>query len=89
MDRWNPGLHGRSGGVLANLDAGHLCRHDDDLDFSSAGERQIINHLWYAPLNPEFVLRSVIFFVRAFPRSVAAFDKLLNALILPGAILKK
>jgi hypothetical protein len=34
-----------SGGVLANLGAGHPCRHDEDLHFhDSVGDRQIVNH---------------------------------------------
>jgi hypothetical protein len=34
-----------SGGILASLDAGHPCRHDEDPAFSfSVGERKIIIH---------------------------------------------
>jgi hypothetical protein len=34
-----------SGGILANLEAGHPCRHDEDLAFSySVGERKIMKH---------------------------------------------
>jgi hypothetical protein len=34
MERWNPGDMDVSGGVLSNLDAGHPCRLDEDLDFN-------------------------------------------------------
>jgi hypothetical protein len=34
-----------SGGILASLDAGHPCRHDEDPAFSfSVGERKIMIH---------------------------------------------
>jgi hypothetical protein len=34
-----------SGGILANLDAGYPCRHDEDLRFyASLGERKLMNH---------------------------------------------
>ena len=33
-----------SGRILANLDAGYPCRHDEDLYFRSVDERKIMNH---------------------------------------------
>jgi hypothetical protein len=43
-----------SGGIIANLDAGHPYRHGDDLHFHVAGERKIMNHFGVcSTLNPE------------------------------------
>jgi hypothetical protein len=33
-----------SGGILANLDAGNPCRHDEIRLFMFVGERKIMNH---------------------------------------------
>jgi hypothetical protein len=44
---WNAGIQAYmdvSGGILANLDAGNPCRHDEISIFSSVGERKIMNH---------------------------------------------
>jgi len=43
-----------SGSILASLDAGHPCRHDENLYFSFfVAERKIRNHLWQI-VNPGF-----------------------------------
>jgi hypothetical protein len=45
---WSAGIQADtdvSGRIPANLDAGHPCRHDEDLHFScSVGVRKIMNH---------------------------------------------
>jgi hypothetical protein len=45
MECWNPGDMDVSGGILANLDAGYPCRHDDDLRSVSSQTRFVENEI--------------------------------------------